>query len=45
MRYFEDITIGEVQEAGPFELTESDIIERKFLLADHCLQKMPYFYS
>ena len=27
MRYFEDITIGEVQEAGPYELTESEIIE------------------
>ena len=27
MRYFEDITIGEIQKAGPYDLTEADIIE------------------
>ena len=27
MRYFEDITVGEVQSAGTYELTEADIIE------------------
>ena len=27
MRYFEDITIGEIQTAGSYELTEKDIIE------------------
>ena len=27
MRYFEDITVGEVQTAGTYELTEADIIE------------------
>ena len=27
MRYFEDITIDEIRKAGPYDLTESDIIE------------------
>ena len=27
MRYFEDIIVGDTQNAGPYDLTESDIIE------------------